>query len=530
MDLPRAHTCPDLMDEMAARFGGRDFVVDHRRRLDYAAFRAEVRALAKGLYALGVRRGDKVALLMGNQAEWLVVDFAVMLLGGVLVALNTWWRREELHHALAGTDTSVLVMVDRYLGNDYVAMLGELQPQTTLPQLRTIIGSGESRTPGAIAYEDVIRRGGEVADATLDAMQHAIAPDDTAMLLFTSGSTARSKAVRLTHRDSIVNMHAIGERMHLTEHDRMLVPTSLFWSLSCLNALFAVMTHGGTLVLLYRYEAGEMLRLIEAEGCTGAYTLPQIVLQLHAHPDRRQRDLSRWRTGICRSNMIERMAEIGATEMITGYGLTECYGQSVQTDGHDPIATRARNVGRPLPGVELAIVDPETRERLPDGAVGEIRLRGRVTPGYYRDPERTRACIDDAGWFYTGDIGVIEADGSLTFKGRFKDVIKTGGINVTPADVEDVLLAHPAVEQAVVVGVPDHEREEIVSAMVVPRTDRSVAVDELLEHCRQAAAAYKVPRFLQIVTADEIPLTDTGKVHKANARALMTERYRMRHG
>ena len=511
---------------MAARHGARNFVADRQRRLSYAEFRAEVRRLAKGLHALGVRQGDKVALLMGNQAEWLVIDFAVTLLGGILVAVNTWWKQRELLHGLASTDTSVLLMVDNYLGNDYTQSLGAIGDLAEhLPHLKHIVGVGDDLPPGAMRYDALVALGSDIPDAQIDAMQRAVQPDDTAYLLFTSGSTSKSKAVRLTHRGNIENTWGIGERMHLTEQDRMLIPMSMFWSFACLNALFAVMTHGGSIVLLFKYDTAEMLRLIEEERCTGAYTLPNIALALHAHPDRARRDLSTWRTGICRCNMIERVAEMGAREMITGYGLTECYGQSVQTDAHDPIEKKVRNVGHPLPGVEVQVVDPATRRPVPHGTLGEIRLRGYVTPGYYKDAERSAEAISADGWFNTGDMGVIEEDGSLSFKGRFKELIRTGGISVAPADVEDVLLAHPDVQQAVVVGVPDARRDEIVAAMVVPRPGARLDVEALLEHCRSSAAAFKVPRYVQVVDAGEIPLTDTGKVHKGRAQEWMAQRY-----
>lgn len=527
MTLPRSRTFAGLMDEMAQRHGECNFVTDGKRRLSYAQFRAEVRQLAKGLHALGVRRDDKVALLMGNQAEWLVADFAVTLLGGILVAVNTWWKSSELQHALASTDTSVLLMVDGYLGNDYTAALADIGTLAqACPRLRRIVCLGERLPPGALRYEELLALGRDVSDAEIDAAQRAVQPDDTAYLLFTSGSTSRSKAVRLTHRGCIENCHGIGENMHLTEQDRMLIPTSMFWSFSCVNALFAVITHGGSVVLLFKYDTAEMLRVIEEERCTGAYTLPNIVHALYEHPDRARRDLSSWRTGICRSNLVERMAEIGPREMITGYGLTECYGHSVQTDGRAPLAAKARNSGYPLPGVEMKVIDPGTGAAVPPGTAGEILLRGHVTPGYYDDPQRTREAIDDQGWFHTGDVGVVEEDGSLSFKGRFKELIKTGGINVSPADVEDVLLAHPAVQQAVVVGVPDATRDEIVAALVVPRAGASVDAEALVAHCRRTAAVFKVPRFLQVVAAGDVPLTDTGKVHKGRTQEMLARRYR----
>lgn len=527
MRMPAARTLPGLLDEMAERYGERNFVTDQRRRLSYAEFRAEARRLAKGFWKLGVRRGDKVALLMGNQAEWLLVDFAVTMLGGWLVAVNTWWRARELHHALESSDSSVLVMVDRYLSNDYTAALAELGDLTTsLPLLRHVVALGEHGAPGALPFASLYAIGADVPDAVIDDAKRAVLPEDTAYLLFTSGSTARAKPVRLVHRGIIENPHGIGERQHLTERDRMLLPTSVFCALSCVNGLFAAMTHGASVVMLFRYDPGEMLRAIEEERCTSVYALPNVVLDIYAHPDRHTRDLSSWRTGTCRPNMMARVAEMGAREMVGGYGLTEGYGHSAENDGLDPLEKKIRNTGHPLPNTEIEVVDPATRRPLPRGTPGEIRMRGYVTPGYYKLPERTAEVLDAEGWFYTGDLGVIETDdGSLTFLSRIKEMIKTGGINVAPPDVEEVLHAHPTVQQAIVVGVPDPDREEIVAALVVPRPGCAIDRDVLLAHCRAQAAIYKVPRFIKVVGPAEVPLTDTGKVHREQTKRMLAAEY-----
>lgn len=526
MDRPAARTVPLLLAEIAARHPDRNFITDVDRRASFARAHVRARRLAKSFHALGVRRGDTVALLMGNQLEWLDVFFAVTMLGGVVAAVNTWWRRRELVHALAISDASILVMVDRYVGNDYAGELRGMDPATELPNLRTVICLGESRPEGAITYAALCAMGEEVPDSAIEAAIAAILPEDVACLLFTSGSTARSKAAGLVHRGLIENMHGIGERMHLTEQDRVLLVISLFWSYACANALFAALTHASSIVLQHHYDPAEMLRLIEAERCTAVYTQPNMVLALHVHPDRAKRDLSSWRTGIARPGVLGQLEEIGPKEMITSYGLTECYGNSCNSDAHWPLDLRRIGSGKPLPGVELEIVDPVTHVTLKQGEVGEIRLRGNVTPGYRNDPERTEAAIDAEGWFYTGDLGTYEEHGILVFRGRIKEMIKTGGINVTPADVEEVLEEHPAVRQAVVVGVPDRTRDEIVAALVVANPGTDLTPDALLAHCRASMASYKLPRLIEIVAPGEVPLTDTGKVSKR----LVQERLAGRHG
>lgn len=526
MDMPASRTLPRLLSEMAGRYPDRSFLTDGVRRMSYAEFLAEARSMARGFHALGVRKGDKVAVLMGNQLEWLLTQFAVTMLGGVLVALNTWWRQAELRHALALSDASVLVMVDRYLGNDYAAELRQIGDLALeLPKLKHVVCLGDHGPAQALSWPGLRRMGETVPVALVDAAAREAEPGDPAMMLFTSGSTARSKAVPLAHRGLIENMHAIGERMYLSEEDRLLLVISLFWALGGVNALFTFMTHGASIVLQHHHDPAETLRLIEAERCTAIYTTPNIVFALHGHPDRKRRDLSTLRTGVARNTAVHLMHEMGAREMCPVYGLTECYANATVADARAPLEVRRRSSGFALPNTEVQIVDPGTRAPLAQGEVGEVRVRGYVTSGYCKNPELTAAAIDREGWFYTGDLARLDAEGGLQFQGRLKELIKTGGINVAPADVESLLLDFPGVDQAFAVGVPDLERDEVIAAMVVPRAGCSVTAADLVEHCRRSAAAYKVPRHIELVEADQVPLTDAGKVHKRRIRELLGAKY-----
>lgn len=525
MAPPASRALPHLLAEMAARHAGRNFLTDGARRWSYAEFLSEARRLAKSFHALGVRKGDRVAVLMGNQAEWLLSAFAASLLGGVVVTLNTWWRKDELRHALALTDTAFLVMVDRYLGNDYTAGLREIGDLSAeLPALRRIVCLGEDRPAQAMGWAELRALGEGAADAAIEAAMGAVRPEDEAMILFTSGSTAKSKGVPWLHRGIVENLHAIGERMHLTEEDRLLLVVSLFWGFG-LNAFFAFLTHGGSVVLQHRHDPAETLRLIEAEKCTGLYATPNLVQALHAHPDRAKRDLSTLRTGEARAAVVHLLHEMGAREVATMYGLTEGYANSTVADGRLPLKVRRRISGHVLPNSELQVVDPKTRKPLAAGEVGEIRIRGYVTPGYCKQADLTAQAIDGEGWFYTGDLGCLDAGGGLEIKGRLKELIKTGGISVTPVDVENLLLEFPGVAQAIVVGVPDRERDEVVAAMVVLREGASATVAQLLEHCRRSAAAYKVPRHIELVRDEDVPLTLTGKIHKPGVQAFLGARY-----
>ena len=515
--MPMSRSIPGLLDELAARFPKREALVGSGRRYTYAALREEVRAFAKGLHALGVRKGDTVAILMGNKPEWIIADLAICSLGGIMVAVNTWVTPRELGYVLAHSDATTLIASDHFLKYDYFAMLEDLEPLAhSTPQLELIIHVGARSYRSSISFDDVYARGGTVPDTEIERATRAIDPKDIAYLLYTSGSTSTPKGVLLQHFALIENMWHIGERMHVTEHDRLWLAVSLFWGLGCENALFNLLTHGGCVVLQESFEAGEALRIIGAEGCTLFYGTPNMAQALSEHPDRHEHDLSSLRSGgtVGTPEQIKRIVDLGAREICNIYGLTETYGNCTVTDAAESLDIRLASVGCPLPGVDLRIVDPETGKALPQGEVGEIRVKGYVTVGYYKDTDKNRASFDAGGYFITGDLGFLDAEGRLYFRGRIKEMIKTGGINVAPVEVEETLMAHPAVKLACVTGVPDPRRDEVIAAVIVCRSGQSVEEADLLAHCRRLLAAYKIPRLVKFVSEAELPLTVTGKLQK----------------
>ncbi len=517
MRPPRAKTIPDLLDELAERYPDQDALVGGATRLSYRALRGEVRRLAKGLHALGVRRGDKVGILMGNRPEWLLADFAITLLGGTMVAINTWASRRELAHLLVHSDAKVLITVDRFLKHDYLETLDVLRREgDALAGVREIVRLGGPPGHPARRFETLRDLAETVDDAAIEHAQATVRPEDVAYLLYTSGTTALPKGVQLQHFALIENMWNIGERLHLRPGDRLWLAVSLFWGLGCENALFAVMTHAGCIVLQEHFDAGEALRLIEAERCTVFYGTPNMVHALERHPERCARDISSLRKGATLGSpeQIRRLIDLGVSETCNIYGLTETYGNSNVTDVDDSLEKRLNTVGRALPGTEIRIADPETLAPLPAGAVGEILVRGYVTVGYYKDPAQDAQAFRD-GWFRTGDLGLVDEEGFLHFRGRLKEMIKTGGINVSPAEVEAVLAEAAEVELAYVIGLPDPERDQRVAAVIVARDGATPSAEALAAHCAQHLAAYKVPREYRFVGAGDLPLTTTGKLQKA---------------
>jgi len=515
MRMPDARTLPGLMDEMAARYPGREFIVYNDERLTFTQFRERVRETAKAFHALGVREGDTVALLMGNQTEWLLIAFAVAMLRARLLSVNTWWQARELQHALNHAEAEYLVIVDHYLRQDYVVMLEEMGDLgKALPHLKRIVCYGEGGAPNMLSYDDLLAGAVNVSDEVIDAAQAAVDPDDIVFLLYTSGSSAFPKAVPIAHRSMVENMHGIGERMYLTEADRIHMVISLFWGLGCMNAVFAIMTHGACIVLQHNFDAGNALELMERERCTGTYAMANMAIALFNHPDRKKRDLSALRTGLTLAEAIDMMVEMGAKEVVSVYGLTESYGNSTVCDGRDPVEYKRRTAGPALPGNEIVIAHPETHAPLPQGETGEVKIRGHIINEYWKDPEATAKSFDSEGFLLTGDLGRLDERGYLEFRGRLKEMIKSGGMNVSPAEVETVLRDHAAVDQAIVVGIPDPTRDEILAAAIVLKPGQSATVGELEAFCKAEMARYKVPARFEFLRSEDVPLTDTGKVSK----------------
>jgi fatty-acyl-CoA synthase len=517
MTMPDSKTFPRLVKELAGRYPDREAIVAGDVRLTYGGLQDAVFQTARGLYSVGVQRGDKVAILLGNRAEWIVSALAITSLGAVAVAVNTWLTTRELAYVLEHSEAKAVITVPTYLKSDYRSMLTELQTSNALPNLTTIISVGEAEHPKSwVAFEGLAALGHSVPPEVITAAFAAVQPDDVAYLVYTSGSTSAPKGVQLIHRGLIENTWRIGERQRATHDDRVWLAVSLFWGFGCSNAMPNLLTHGGCIVLQESFDAGRAIELIERERCTLFYGTPNMAQAMHEHPDRPRHDLSSLRSGatLGTAQQIMRVIDLGAREICNVYGLSEIYGNCHATSCDEPLERRLNSVGQPLEGVSQRIVDPSTETECPPGEVGEIRVKGYVTPGYYKDPETTAKSFDDQGYFRTGDLGFVDADGYLYFRGRLKEVVKTGGILVSPAEVEAALMSHPGVQLALVVGVPDPHRDEVLAAVIVPRPGNLPSEAELVALCKDQLAAYKVPRRFTFSPECDLPLTTTGKVQK----------------
>jgi fatty-acyl-CoA synthase len=538
---PRSETLGDLLDEIAAATPRRLAVVFRDERLDYADVKARSDGFALALLAAGVRRGDRVALLVTNRTEWLVAAFGAAKIGAVTAAISTFSTPRELGWTLEHCGASVLVTLDTFRGRSFLGALRDLCPELArsapgalhsakLPALQTVVAVQGGPTAGVFSLADFLARGTGVGTAELAAAQRMVRPEDICYILYTSGSTAAPKGVTLAHDPLIANAFDIGERMHLTAADRVWLAVPLFWSFGSANALPALMTHGGSIVLQESFEPGEAIALIERECCTVYYGMANMARAMREHSSHPGRRLGAMRTGLTigpPEDIAMTIEAVGAAELCNVYGATETYGNCAVTDAHDPLDQRLHSQGLALPGMTIQAIDPMTREALPADEVGELVVEGFVTPGYYRASELDAAAFDESGGFLTGDLGSIDRDGRVRFRGRLKEMIKTGGINVAPLEVEEVLLQHPDIIQAHVFGVPDAAKGEIVAAAVEPRPGAAADAAAIIAFCRDRLASYKVPVRLAFYSADQLPRTPTGKIHKPSlADAFAAERSR----
>jgi fatty-acyl-CoA synthase len=520
---PIYSTAPAMLAGLAAAGPERECIVDGVLHISRADFLADVHHTARALLASGIAHGDRVGILAGNRHEWLTTYFGAMSIGAIAVGLNTWSSARELAYQIGHAQVKILVIEPRFRDRDFLALLAEARELGQgLTALAEVVVLDDDVGGQEISHADFLAGAERVSAETRTQASGKVAPADVACLLYTSGSTALPKGVPLTHGGLIANMWEIGERQHLVESDRLWLAVSLFWSLACVNAVFAVLTHGGVIVLQHHFDAGEALRLIEAEHCTVFYGTPNMALALAEHPERPRRDLSSLRTGVTIGTpaQITRVVELGATRICNVYGLTETYGNATVTDAALPLARRLETVGQALRGNELRIVDADIGEACPAGSAGEIQVRGNVTPGYWNDPVRTAESFTADGWFRSGDLGVLDADGFLYYRGRLKEMVKTGGINVAPAEIEAVLAAHPAVELAFVTGLADARLDEALAAVIVVKHGFTLDETALRDHCKATLAAYKLPRHYRFVDAGALPLTTTGKLQRNRLASL----------
>ncbi|MEV3923135.1 FadD3 family acyl-CoA ligase [Actinomadura coerulea] len=512
-------TVPGLVARAAREFPDAEAVVDGDVRVTYAELREQVRQATGAFAGAGIEPGDRIAVWAPNGLRWIVTVLGALGAGATLVPLNTRYKGDEARWPLSKAGAKLLFVEDGFLGIDYPGMLGvDGSGAPGLPALRTVVTFNGPARPGVISWDDFTAKAAP-PDAA-DARAAAVAPDDVADILFTSGTTGRPKGAVVTHEQNVRTYRAWAGRTGVRAGDRYLIVNPMFHTFGYKAGVLACVMQGATMVLQRTFDVPETLRLIERERITVLPGPPTIYTALLDAPGRDERDLSSLRLAVTGAGdvpvaLVRRIKDELFPEVVTAYGLTESSGTVSACSVDDDDETIATTSGRPIADVEVAIVDGDGG-RVPPGTDGAILVRGyNVMKGYLDDPEATAETVRD-GWLDTGDRGRVDERGNITITGRTKEMFVVGGFNVYPAEVENVLARHDAVAESGVVGVPDERMGEVGRAYVRLRPGRTATRDELVAHCRDRLANFKVPR--EVVFVDDLPKTASGKIWRVKLK------------
>jgi len=525
----------------------------HALRLTFLQLDAEVDRLARGLLALGIRRGEHVAVWAGNVPTWVPLEFALARIGAVLVTVNTSLQPAEVAYVLRQSHAVAVIHTTRNGSTEASAILDALfageatdgSPAGAGPADRVSSGPGPQALPtrlrlriwmpalpddtpptlhppaagAAVTLQQLFERGETISLDEVRAVEDALDPDDVINIQYTSGTTGFPKGVMLSHVNMITSGYALGDELELTADDRIVLMVPLFHCFGCVVAVLGTYTFGASLHALPAFDPGDALRLIHEERCTVIHGVPTMYGAMIAHPDRGQYDTSSLRTGLAAGApcpvplMAAIRDELQCDGILIAYGLTEAAPGVSGCRPGDSFEARSETIGRPIHAVEMRIADPATHATLPDGAEGEIQVHGpNVMVGYHNDPQATAASMTPDGWLRTGDLGTRGPDGLYRVVGRIKDIIIRGGENIAPAEIENILRAHPDVLDAAVVGIPDTKFGEEVVAALRLAPGKSLNVNSYKAALDGRIGSYKQPKTFHAF--DAFPLTGSGKVKK----------------
>lgn len=530
-------TLGQVLRQTTQRYGASDALVAPQAgvRMTWAEFDAVVDRIARGLLSLGFQKGDHFGVWSTNWPEWVILQFATARIGVVLVTVNPAYRPAELEYALAQSEVRGLALIGGFKTSDFFQSLDEVCPELAssvpgelhsprFPRLQWIIRMRGREHPGLLDWQQLIAEGDRVSPEQLTEVGQCLSPNDPINLQYTSGTTGYPKGALLTHRNLLLNGYYTAERQQFDETDRICIPVPLYHCFGCVLGSTCAAICGAAMIFPHEsFNAEATLAAIEAERCTAVYGVPTMFIAQLEHPTFPQRDTSSLRTGImagspCPIELMKRVVkDMGAREITIGYGQTEASPLITLTSTDDSIEHRVGTVGRPLPDIEVKIIDPQTGASLPDDQSGELCCRGHnVMLKYYNLPEQTAKAIDPEGWLHTGDMALRQPDGYYRITGRFKDLIIRGGENIAPREIEELLYQHPQVEDVQVVGVPDRKFGEEVAAWVKLRAGATTTEDEIRDFCRTRLAHFKSPRYVKFV--ESFPTTVTGKIQKFKIR------------
>ena len=514
-------------DRMAVKYTDRPYERTWRE------FDDEVNTIARAFLALGIGKGDHVAIWATNVPEWLLTLFAACKIGAVLVTVNTNYKVFELEYLLRQSDSKALVMINNFKDTNYVDIVNELCPELKnskpgeycdekLPFLKTVIFAGENCPAGMLHWDDLYAMAERTPYEEFRALSDSLDPQEVINMQYTSGTTGFPKGVMLTHYNIVNNGKSIGDCMKFTHEDKLCIVVPFFHCFGMVLAIMACITHATSMVPVDVFSPVKVMDALDREQCTAVHGVPTMFIAMLEHPDFKKYHFN-LRTGIMAGSpcpvkvMQQAVEEMGCRDITIVFGQTEASPGCTQTTTDDSIEIRVNTVGRALPGVECKIVDPETGETLGPNQPGEFCARGyNIMRGYYKMEEATRQAIDEDGWLHTGDLCMVDENGYYKVTGRIKDMIIRGGENIYPMEIEEFLYTHPKIKDVQVIGVPSKRYGEEVMACIILREPGSMTEDEVKDYVRANMARHKVPSYVAFM--DEFPMTASGKIQKFKLR------------
>jgi fatty-acyl-CoA synthase len=517
-------------------------VVRHQNtRWTYRELGEQVDRLAAGLVALGIEPGDRVGIWGPNSYEWVLTQFATAKIGAIMVCINPAYRLYELEFVLNKVECKAIIAAERFKSSEYLNMLNTLAPEISscepgylragkLPFLTTVIRMGDVRSPGMYNFEEVCVLGRTIESDRLAEIGRQLRPDDAINIQFTSGTTGNPKGATLTHVNILNNGFQSGKGMALTPNDRLCIPVPLYHCFGMVLGVLAAMSRGATMVFPSPvFDPLSTLQAVQEEKCTALHGVPTMFVTELDHPEFESFDVSTLRTGIiagapCPEELMKRIiTDLHMENVLIGYGQTEVSPINHMTLPEDSLENRTQTVGRPIPYVEIKIVDTENRV-VPIGEQGEICTRGySVMKGYWNDDEKTEDTIIN-GWLHSGDLGTMNEHGYVRITGRIKDMIIRGGENIYPREIEEFLFTHPKISEVQVFGVEDMKMGEEVCAWIQLKENQTATEEDIRDFCKGQISHFKIPRYVRFVK--EYPMTVTGKIRKIEMRAMMSEELR----